>query len=65
MNPANSAMGDELTMLPHITIGLTAVSRLWAISFCLTRESVKNGLEFDATKPISREYEAFLLKSNH
>jgi len=30
-------MGDELTMLPHITIGLTAVSRLWSISFCLMR----------------------------
>jgi len=36
----------------------------WAdssVHFDLTRESVKNSLEFDATKPISREYEAFLL----
>jgi sporulation protein YlmC with PRC-barrel domain len=36
----------------------------WADSsvyFDLTRESVKDSLEFDASKPISRDYEAFLL----
>jgi hypothetical protein len=37
----------------------------WADSsvyFDLTRESVKNSLEFNASKPINREYEAFLLE---
>ena len=37
----------------------------WADSsvyFDLTRESVKNSLEFNVSKPISREYEAFLLE---
>ena len=31
------------------------------VHFDLTRESIRNSLEFDASKPISREYEAFLL----
>jgi uncharacterized protein YrrD len=37
----------------------------WADSsvyFDLTRESVKNSLEFNSSKPISRDYEAFLLE---
>jgi hypothetical protein len=37
----------------------------WADSsvyFDLTREFVKNSLEFNVSKPISREYEAFLLE---
>ena len=36
----------------------------WADSsvyFDLTRESVRNSLEYDASRPINREYEAFLL----
>lgn len=37
----------------------------WAdssVHFDLTQESVKNSLEFDPSRPISREYEAFLLE---
>jgi len=37
----------------------------WADSivyFVLTRESIKNSLEFNVSKPISRDYGAFLLE---
>jgi sporulation protein YlmC with PRC-barrel domain len=33
-----------------------------SVHFDLTRESVKNSLEFNPSKPISRDYEAFLLE---
>jgi sporulation protein YlmC with PRC-barrel domain len=33
-----------------------------SVHFDLTRESVKNSLEFNSSKPISRDYEAFLLE---
>jgi hypothetical protein len=33
-----------------------------SVHFDLTRESIKNSLEFNSSKPISRDYEAFLLE---
>ena len=52
--------GEKVILSPRWIKGMQ-----WADSsvyFDLTREFVKNSLEFNVSKPISRDYEAFLLK---
>ena len=60
-------VADTLNWLPGKKVILSPkwIKRVqWADSsvyFDLTRESVRNSLEYDPSRPISRDYEAFLL----